>query len=183
MMKCTDCKKGMLSPRFLDGLFRVDSCTACDGSWILIADYVEWKERNLNYQFFETLKSEVKVSTSALLCPVTGSLMRKFRLSSKNSHRINYSSCVRGVWLAKGEWDFLKREGLAGSLNAVLTVPWQNNIRSVCAREKFTSIYKSKFGNESYSRVSEFREWVDNHPRKSDIHAYLFAKNPYTAPK
>lgn len=136
-MKCTACNKGILSPSFIDGLFRAHTCTECGGDWILIEDYVTWQERNPEFQFSTDVICEVEDSATALLCPVTGTIMRKFRLTAKSSHRIDYSSSVGGVWLDKGEWELLKQEGLAGSLNAVLTAHWQNNIRLDSAKENF----------------------------------------------
>ncbi len=182
-MKCTSCKKGILSPSFIDGLFRAHTCTECAGNWILIEDYVTWKERNSEHQFSAEVSCEAEETTTALLCPMTGTIMRKFRLAAKNSHRIDYSSSVGGVWLDKGEWELLKQEGLAGSLNAVLTAHWQNNIRADSAKDTFTAIYQDKFGQEAYSKVHEFREWLNSHPCKADLRAYLLAEDPYSAEK
>jgi len=74
-----------------------------------------------------SFQCELDESKQAILCPVTGTIMRKLRLSTSTAHRIDYSASVGGVWLDKGEWDLLKKEGLAGSLNAVLTAHWQRN--------------------------------------------------------
>ena len=182
-MKCTACKKGILSPSFIDGLFRAHTCTECGGNWILIEDYVTWQERNPEFQFSADVTYEVEDSVTALICPVTGTIMRKFRLTAKNSHRIDYSSSVGGVWLDKGEWELLKQEGLAGSLNAMLTAHWQKNIRLDSAKENFAAIYEDKFGQESYTKVRDFREWLNNQACKADLRAYILAENPYSAEK
>jgi len=62
-----------------------------------------------------SFQCELDESKQAILCPVTGTIMRKLRLSTSTAHRIDYSASVGGVWLDKGEWDLLKKEGLAGS--------------------------------------------------------------------
>lgn len=182
-MKCTSCKKGILSPSFIEGLFRAHTCTTCAGNWILIEDYVAWKERNPEFQFLTDTAYEIEESTTALLCPMTGTIMRKFRLSSTNPHYLDYSSSVGGVWLDKGEWELLKQEGFAGSLNTVLTAHWQKNIRLDSAKDNFTAIYTDKFGQESYHKVREMREWLNSHPCKADLRAYLLAEDPYSAEK
>ncbi|KGJ91463.1 zf-TFIIB domain-containing protein [Colwellia psychrerythraea] len=172
-MKCTSCKKGELIPSFIDGQFRAHTCSNCNGNWILIEDYVAWKERNPQYSFDENTHCDVDETKQALLCPVSGTIMRKLRLSSATEHRIDYSANVGGVWLDKGEWELLKEEGLAGSLNALLTSHWQRNIR--------INNTKDKFGNESYDKVKELRKWLYQQPNKADLRSYILAEDPYSA--
>jgi len=182
-MKCTSCKNGELTPSFIDGQFRAHTCSNCGGNWILIEDYVTWKERNPQFSFDESVLCEIEDSKTALLCPATGTIMRKLCMSTSTSHRIDYSASVGGVWLDKGEWELLKKEGLAGSLNAVLTVHWQRNIRIDSTKDNFAEIYKDKFGQESYGKVKEFREWLFKQPNKADLRSYILAEDPYSAEK
>lgn len=179
-MKCTNCNTGVLSPSLIDNLFKAHTCTECGGHWVLIADYTNWKDRNPDFQFTAETVGKITESATALLCPASGIIMRKFRISAKSPHRLDYSSSVSGIWLDKGEWSLLKQEGLAGSLNTMLTTRWQNNIRLECAKETFATIYGDKFGQESYSKAREIREWLNNHPCKADLRAYLMADHPYS---
>lgn len=180
-MKCTSCKAGVLSPSFIDGLFRAHTCTHCGGNWILVEDYVSWKENNPAYSFSDDVSCEAEDTESALLCPQSGTIMRKFRITSDSSHRLDYSAAVGGVWLDKGEWDLMKKDGLAGSLNAVLTAQWQKNIRMNTAKDNFADLYIEKFGRETYDRVKEIRQWLNEQPNKADLRAYLLAEDPYSA--
>jgi len=182
-MKCTSCKQGELNPSYIEGQFRAHTCSNCEGNWILIEDYVSWKERNPQFTFNGSTSCELEESKVALLCPVTGTIMRKLRLSSTSEHKIDYSTNVGGVWLDKGEWELLKSKGLAGSLNAVLTAHWQRNIRMNTTKDNFSEIYKDKFGDNSYNKIKELREWLVNQPNKADLRAYLLAEDPYSAEK
>jgi Zn-finger nucleic acid-binding protein len=185
-MNCTSCKNGALFPSFIDGQFRAHTCSNCDGNWILIEDYVSWKERNVDYKFSEDItiqESEIPDSKKAIICPASGTIMRKFRISSQNEHKIDYSSVVGGLWLDKGEWELLKSEGLAGCLNAVVTPNWQRNIRHDNTKQNFAEIYEAKFGNENYSKIKELRSWLMSQDQRSDLRAYLLAENPYSAEK
>ncbi len=184
-MNCTSCKNGFLKPSTIEGQFPAHTCTDCGGNWILIEDYVTWLERNPDYQFAENVEfeSEVNDTQKALVCPASGSIMRKFRISAANRHRLDYSSAVGGIWLDRGEWELLKAEGLAGSLNAVVTRQWQNQIRENSAEQMFSNLYKNKFGIDSYEKVKEFRTWLNEQPKKSDLRAYLLAEDPYSAEK
>lgn len=183
-MNCTSCKNGALRPSFIDGLFRAHSCTNCGGDWILVEDFVSWKEKNPEHQFSqpsEWSEDEAADTASAMLCPVTGTIMRKFRVTAKTSHRIDYSNAVGGIWLDKGEWELLKSEGIAGTLNNVVTQQWQNNVREQSASNNFAEIYESKFGKETYEKAKEIREWLNSQPQKADLRAYILAENPYSA--
>jgi len=182
-MKCTSCNTGELVPSFIEGQFRAHNCSSCNGDWLLIEDYISWKERNPEFSFSESSHCEADDTKSALLCPVSGLIMRKLRLSKDTEHRIDYSASVGGVWLDKGEWQLLKDQGLAGSLNAVLTSHWQKNIRINNTKDNFTTIYKDKFGDESYQKIKELREWLIEQPNKADLRAYLLATDPYSAEK
>ena len=185
-MKCTSCKVGVLKPSFIEGQFRAHTCSSCEGSWILIEDYVAWKERNPEYRFAEAMSFSEDAavdSKKALMCPVSGTIMRKFRISAGNDHRLDYSTSVGGIWLDKGEWELLKSEGLAGSLNAVVTQSWQKKVKEETAKENFAEIYRSKFGDETYAKVKELRDWLINQEQKADLRAYLMAEDPYSAEK
>lgn len=184
-MKCTRCKKGELVPSYIEGQFRAHTCSNCSGNWILIEDYVTWKEHNPQFTFDKNTICDadeaIEESKSAVICPVTGGIMRKMRLSNTTDQRIDYSTRVGGVWLDKGEWELLKSKGLAGSLNAVLTSYWQKNIRINSTKDNFTEIYKDKFGEADYNNIKTLREWLNSQPNKADLRAYLLADDPYSA--
>jgi Zn-finger nucleic acid-binding protein len=180
-MKCTSCNQGELSPCFLEGQFRAHTCDSCGGNWILIEDYVTWKEHNPEFELSDKANFEVDDTKNALLCPVTGRIMQKFRIAHDCDHRLDYSASVGGVWLDNGEWDYLKQQNLAGSLNAILTAHWQKSIREDNAKATFSELYQSKFGEESYTKAREIRTWLAGHPNKADLRAYLLAEDPYSA--
>ncbi|CAM3897445.1 hypothetical protein VA7868_00501 [Vibrio aerogenes CECT 7868] len=185
-MNCTHCNNGTLRPSFIDGLFRAHTCSGCGGNWILIEDFVTWKEKNEAYHFPADyrLSEEVGEDTKrALICPVSGVIMRKFKISAKNDHRIDYSVPVGGIWLDKGEWELLKAEGLAGALNQVVTAQWQKKIREENAADNFSALYEAKFGQADYAKIRDIREWLNAHPQKADLRSYLLAEDPYSAEK
>lgn len=184
-MQCTRCKEGNLQASFIEQQFRAHTCDHCGGNWILVEDYVSWKERNPQYSFAQgsVTDDDVADSQRALICPVTGVIMRKLRITKDSSHRLDYSMAVGGVWLDKGEWELLKSAGLAGSLNTILTEQWQTKIRDQKAEETFTQLYLNKFGEGDYQKIKALREWLASHPNKADLRSYLLADDPYSAKK
>ena len=181
-MKCTSCNTGTLSPSYLDHLFPCHTCDHCGGNWILLPDYLAWKEAHPDFQFsVEAGEPIAEDHKQAMLCPVSGRLMVKYRISSKSDRRLDLSPAVNGIWLDKGEWALLKQEGLAGNLNRIFTDPWQRQIREESARETFTHLYEREFGAEDYAKVKAFREWLWQHPQKLKLLAYLTDEDPYSA--
>ncbi|WP_445355306.1 hypothetical protein ACJJI5_00975 [Microbulbifer sp. EKSA008] len=185
MKRCTSCKDGVLKPGSIEELFRGYTCSSCEGNWILIEDYLSWKRQNPEYKFPEDISNLNDVvaedTKRAILCPVSGSIMQKIKIIASSEHRIDYSTVVGGVWLDKGEWDLLKAEGLAGSLNFLVTHEWQKKIRENKAQETFSEMYRSKFGDDLYDKAKEVRKWLNSTEQKADVLAYLNAEDPYSA--
>lgn len=182
-MKCPSCKGSNLSPSFIEDLFRAHTCCDCGGNWIFIDDYLVWLEHNKEYSFTNNDTFEVDDTKTALFCPVTSAIMQKYRISNHSEHRVDYSPSVGGIWLDSGEWEYLKEHKLAGSLNKLITNEWQKRLRDENAELTFSEIYSERFGEESYKKVKEIREWINNHPNKMDLRAYILAVDPYTVDK
>ncbi len=184
-MQCTACNEGKLEKSKIDDLFDAHTCSHCGGHWILIKDFLAWKENNPDFHFDEALDYEQEAvdSVRALFCPVSGVIMSKFKVSSQNGYRIDYSASVGGVWLDKGEWDMLKKDGVAQSLNSIATNAWQHKLRMEEAAKNFSDIYKAKFGEENYLKLKEIREWLIIQPQSIGMKNYLVAVDPYSAEK
>ena len=187
-MKCTSCKQGRLIPGYLDNLFPAHNCDNCGGHWVMLDDYLRWREHAKpeelevleDISFTEEAES-AEETKRALLCPVTGTIMLKYRISRENSHRIDLSPSINGIWLDKGEWELLKTEGLAGFLNKIFTAPWQRNIKEQNAAAVLGASYENVFGDEDYQKLKEIRAWLDEKEERNRMVAYLAAIDPYSA--
>lgn len=183
-MQCTSCENGKLTPSSIEGLFSARTCSNCGGDWILIEEYAAWRECHSAYEFAGNIHfEEIRIvdTKEAMLCPATQTIMRKFKISATSSHRLDYSSAVGGLWLDKGEWELLVREGLAGCLNALITDTRQRKIRQTIAKDSFADIYRDKFGDDVYKKIKEISKWLDEQPQKADLRAYIMAEDPYSA--
>lgn len=181
-MKCSACKVGTLKSSKLDGLFNSHSCTHCHGDLILLGDFMQWQK--LNPESDLNLEAEIGVvsneTSKAMICPLTGTIMTKYRISADTEHRLDLSPTINAVWLDKGEWDLLKEKGLANKLNNIFTSHWQRNIHDNETSEVLTELYVKKFG-EHYREIKAFKKTLRkiNNPR--EVIAYLLAEDPYSA--
>lgn len=188
-MKCTSCKKGNLVPGYLDNLFPSHNCNNCGGHFILLNDYLHWREHVDVNTLVATpegvsiteLEEDVEDTKKAMLCPVSGTIMLKYRISKDSSHRVDLSPSVNGIWLDKGEWDLIKAAGLADSLNKIFTAPFQRDIREQTAAQTLEGKYRDQFGDEDYEKLKEIRTWLDSKDQRNLMVAYLAAKEPYSA--
>jgi len=179
-MKCTSCHKGMLNPAYLEGLFPCHTCSNCGGNLVVLSDYLRWKDQNTDIDFNAEPAAEMEVqeTSKAMLCPKTGRLMTKYKVSKDTEHRLDLSPTINAIWMDKGEWELLKANGLAGKLNNIFTNHWQHEIRSQASADILEALYQRKFGDD-YAFIKKFREKFQSMDAKSEALAFLMADDPY----
>ena len=177
-MQCTSCHKGQLQPAYLDTLFPCHSCTHCGGNLILLSDYLRWKA-NAPEQEQVAIEIDTSDTQRAMLCPKTGSLMLKYRISHKTERKLDLSPLINAIWLDKGEWELLKSEGLTLSLNAIFTEQWQKNIRAHKTKDTLSAHYQMVFGDD-YATLAQFKLQLDKMKNKPEAIPYLLADAPYS---
>lgn len=175
-MKCSSCKVGTLEASKLDGLFNSHSCTHCAGDLILLGDFMQWQKRNpesdLNADAEVNVVSEE--TSNAMICPLSGTIMTKYRISSDTEHRLDLSPTINAVWLDKGEWNLLKEKGLANKLNTIFTNHWQHNIHDEETSETLNELYTKKFG-ERFSEIKLFKKTLTKMNNPREVIAYLLS--------
>ncbi len=179
-MKCTACESGLLSPAYLDVMLACHTCDQCGGSLLKMVDYLHWKDRQGDFSP-ESPKDVVvsaEESPRALLCPVTGGLMTKYRISADTDHRLDLSVAINAVWIDKGEWDLLKADGLSLQVNRIFTNHWQRAIHDAESKETMQELYQRRFG-EHYAELKKIRKSLALMPNKHEAMAYLSADDPY----
>ena len=178
-MKCTSCGKGNLRPSYLEPQLPCYSCPNCEGSLLMLSDFLRWKESNENHKLtVNTISVEAEETSKAMICPKTGGLMTKYKISKDSEHRLDLSPSINAVWIDKGEWELLKDKGLALSINSIFTDHWQEEIRSGESSDIMAALYQRKFG-EHYKDIQAFRKLITDKHFKSQVIAYLMAEDPY----
>lgn len=188
-MQCTSCKQGTLQPAYLDALFQSHHCSHCEGDFVLIPDYLRWLKQAINdnkeiasqlVTGVETIDEDsINDTQRMILCPITGRMMTKYKISATSSHYLDYSPTVQGIWLDKGEWTLLVANGLADQLHKIFTDHWQLEIRAQESHNMLEKLHREKFGDTDYQKIKEFRSWMNNHEKKADIIAYIAADTTF----
>ncbi|WP_434778055.1 hypothetical protein [Neisseria sp. Ec49-e6-T10] len=176
-IKCLGCEEDILQPAFLEVNLPCQTCESCGGNWILLKDYLQWKnsiqEKQTELTNFNI--TEITDTKKTLICPVTGKLMSKYRISAKTDHRLDFSVYANAIWLDNGEWLLLKQQGLATELNRIVTDAWQKQIRTINSKEVLEQEYRKKIGDEDYEKIKEIRDWLSTHPHADFLKAFIMA--------
>jgi hypothetical protein len=77
------------------------------------------------------------------------------------------------VWLDPEEWEILGQHGLHEHLYDLLDAEWQDQLRRVEQTEAEQARYLRRLGPQDLERIQEVRDWLDAHPKKSELYAYL----------
>jgi len=178
-MKCTSCGEATLMSSYLEPKLPCYNCPSCGGNLLMLTDFLRWKEDNEPVELTTVEVSvEAQETSKAMICPKTGGLMTKYKISKDTDHRLDLSPSINAVWIDEGEWELLKDEGLACTINSIFTDHWQESIRSGESSDIMNAIYERKFG-EHYQDIKAFRELITDKEYRSQAIAYLMAEDPY----
>lgn len=175
-MKCSSCKNGNLERSYFEGLFACHSCSNCGGDLILLGDFLRWQELNPEVDLAVEAKVDVvsEDTSRAMLCPLSGTLMTKYRIAADTEHRLDLSPSINAVWLDKGEWSLLKEKGLANKLAEIFTDHWQRGVREEETADVLEDLYERRFG-EHYEQVKAFKPVLKAMSNPQEVVAYLLS--------
>ena len=136
---------------------------------------MQWQKLNPEQELqSEALVEVVEETSKAMICPLSGTIMTKYRIAANTEHRLDLSPSINAVWLDKGEWDLLKEKGLANKINNIFTSHWQHSIHEEETSDLVNELYKKKFG-EHYEEIKAFKKTINKIKNPREVVAYLLA--------
>ncbi len=187
MTACPKCKTASLHLVHRDDQPPVSECRTCGGMWLRANEYTRWLRTQTPGQFdlkeAEKASERFRVTDSerVAVCPDCGHLLRRYKVASNIDFELERCSNCNGVWLDKNEWEVLEAAGLHDEINQVFTQPWQKHIQDEQAALRLDRMYRERFGELDYEKVKGMREWLQGHPNRNMLIAYLLDKDPYSA--
>ena len=145
---------------------------------------MQWQKLNPEeeLQSEATVEAVTEETSKAMICPLSGTIMTKYRIAADTEHRLDLSPSINAVWLDKGEWDLLKEKGLANKLNNIFTSHWQHSIHEEETSEVLNELYIKKFGAH-YEDIKAFKKILNQTQNPREVVAYLLADDPYSTSK
>jgi Zn-finger nucleic acid-binding protein len=181
-MQCPVCKTKRCSPVELEENLKAASCETCGGHWISHQNYSTWLKRHgetLPEKPFSEVEFDVGDVQEAKLCPDCRRILLKYKVGHGLDFFVDHCPGCGGVWLDKNEWAALQDKNLHDEIHKVFSTSWQSQIRGDQMASKLDQAYENRFGADSYTRAKETREWIQAHPQKQAILAFLSDDNPY----
>ena len=181
-MKCPGCQKESLYPRQLEMGLQAYPCKECEGVWLSAADYWKWLESRADAPP-ETASIEtplpVEVEGRARICPESGHLLRRYKVWPDTPFYLDRCGHCMSVWFDRGEWEAVQSRGLDDQVHMFFSDVWQRKLKAEESRRRLEQIYRERFGEENYTRIKEIRAWLDQHPQRGSLVAYLSDPDPY----
>lgn len=115
----------------------------------------------------------------AMLCPACGYILLKFKVGHGVDFCLDHCNACNGIWLNQHKWEALSARSLHVELHRICTSDWQKQRHALEQQAWFDQTYDEKFGQYDHDEVKKIRQWLDRHPKKSDLLAYLNDPDPY----
>lgn len=169
-MQCPKCKSETLKPTKLEAGLSAMGCDNCHGAFVSLLYYRDWAEREEPVVATQALTAEkVEDTQAALTCPKCGKLMTKFRIAGCKSNRLDLCASCDEAWLDGGEWELLKSLELSRLMPMVFTDEWQRKLRQEILESEREERLAKLVGKEDLKQARKVRNWLKNHPHRSDI--------------
>jgi Zn-finger nucleic acid-binding protein len=177
-MKCPVCvEHHTLQLDAEPGQLRVRRCVGCGGRWIRSDDYWRWRAHQspgaAGPPTQPVPSSGEGEKPGHRFCPEDGYLLARFLVGSPHEFSIDQCRNCSAVWLDSGEWEALQAAGLSDRLHLILSAEWQDDIRRAEREATERKQWLRQLGEEDLERISDFKAWIDGHPKRSELYAFL----------
>lgn len=185
-MKCPVCKETALDPVILETNLRGSRCSECSGNWVRGNDYSDWLDSKPG-TLPERLPSEDSSTrqhtdvSKAKLCPSCSRIMTKYLVGKDMDFALENCGGCGGMWFDKHEWELLKERNLHDEVHSFFCNHYQKAVRKESSRKNMAQIFRDRLGDQDYEEIRRVRQWLEEHPQRDMLKAYLNDSDPYEA--
>ncbi|HET9222219.1 MAG TPA: zf-TFIIB domain-containing protein [Roseiflexaceae bacterium] len=183
-MNCPVCSTHTLHTIQLEPALSALACANCRGLWIASTDYWAWLDQLAGGGLLAELSGdapEVADVPTAKRCPGCGYLQLGYCIALDLGFALDQCGHCNSFWLDGGEWAALRQRGLHAQLHKVTGEAWQRSLRRAASRRTWEAIYTEKFGTDDYAEARRVKAWLQQHPARQMLLAYLAHEDPYSA--
>lgn len=175
-MICSACGGQHFASAKIEGGLPSEQCADCGGTWIELERYKNWRKTMPDLLEAEVTGDVAETNGAVRLCPATGRLMARIRVSNADALLLDYSAAAQAVWFDKGEWDRLIALGLHDMLDAIVSDKWQAGLKLAASRERTEKSMRVRFGDAGYDELARVRAWLATQPNRTEMIAFLNAQ-------
>jgi tRNA U54 and U55 pseudouridine synthase Pus10 len=92
---------------------------------------------------------------------------------------VEHCSVCGGIWLYANEWKALQSANLHDKIYNIISSTWQTQVRGEEMIASLEKTYVKRFGTETYEKVKEIRQWLQEQPQRDAILAFLSDPDPF----
>jgi len=174
-MLCPVCKNHSLQVEEIETGLKARQCPQCKGRWI--GSYVYWKWKEATGKDLPEVPAEAPLevhdSENAKLCPECGHFLRRYPVGKGMDFALDRCTNCGGTWFDRNEWESLRARGLHDDVHLVFSNMWQNQVRDESQRKAAAELYTKLFGPEDFERIRQVRDWINGHPCRRELKAFL----------
>lgn len=176
-MKCPSCKTADMESHDLEEGLISKHCLACDGHWLPSFQYWLWLQQhgdNLPERpAAEGAALTVTESEQAKTCPECGHILTHHRVGHGLDFSLDRCGHCGGVWFDKNEWEILKSRNLHDDVHFVFSQVWQSEVAKQERAKMREQRLLAHFGTQDLAEIRRIKAWLDGHPRKNELYAFL----------
>jgi Zn-finger nucleic acid-binding protein len=182
-MKCPVCETTEMLSTYLEKTLPAHTCPTCGGIWVASTHYWTWLEEHSALLPKEPDNAVSPSPTTDMkragICPWCGHLLLKYKVAHDIPFTLDQCGHCNSFWFDKHEWEALKSRNLHNAVHKVFTDPWQRRLREEESQHHWQAFYLQKFGTADYAEIQRIRAWLQQHPERDRLIAYLINENPY----
>ena len=179
-MNCPICKAEKLEPSTLNSTLAAQTCPKCAGHWIDSANYWKWLEELKATGEPRPAPETAAANGTKLLsvndsgpgkfCPGCGRFLTRAKPGHGLDFFLNRCAGCGGIWLDANEWENLKSIGLHDDIHFIFSDSWQAEAERTKQHEQLLA---EKLGDEALTEIKRIKTWLDSHPKRAELYAYL----------
>lgn len=181
-MNCPICRTTQLVSVQLEDQLWAFTCNACHGHWISSAKYHAWLAYHgqiLPEKPYDGPPLDTSDVEQTKICPECHRVMLRYLVGHGTGFSLDLCTGCQGVWFDPNQWQALKGRNLHDEVHLIITSPWQSKVRREEARNRIDALYEKWF-QEDYEEIQRIRDWVQNHPNRQRLIAFLIDRDPYS---
>ncbi len=150
-------------------------CGRCGGQWIREEHYYAWIERSDRSSTPSAVEAagQAQDTPRAKLCPECGRIMRRYAVGHGLDFIIDRCGTCAGIWFDANEWERLTHAGLADRVHFIFSAAWQADILRTRQIHAAAQRLREKIGPDDYDRLTALADWIEQHPHRTELAAYL----------
>lgn len=186
-MRCPTCsQRSDLVTTQLEPHLGAHTCTRCQGQWVRAAAY--WKWRALGDGADHPVEGavpcvEVADRPALLQCPECRHILGRYHVGARVPFTVDRCRNCEGAWFDAGEWAALRAGEFHLRLHEIFTDEWQKQVRDEQRKEREEEQWARQLGAADHRRLRHVKAWIDAHPKRSELYAYLGVHETVRTPR